>query len=420
MVNSRKALLVGTATYGHDGLRPLKAPLNDLDALAEVLGDPDIGGYTVIEVRDRPVHLIQRAVQRFLVHSEPDDELLLYFSCHGLKDDEELLYFAGTDTEPEPELLESHAVPAEFVSKYLQTAIARRKILLLDCCFSGAFRAGAKSANPRLDIGGTFTESGTYVISASDRIQQAFELKSTADPKPLSVFTDAVVRGLRSGDADLDGDGQVSADDLYKYVSESLRAAGSRQNPTRSIVGGIGDLKLTLQRKPQEPTPGAVSASPPFDAAAVRRVLAEAPFALDAIIDPAPDHPVRQRFHEHQDQTRSEHLIAYVNRGHHNDWFGFKSREYEPVAFTDGAVYFPGAVRMTYSELAAHDITVDRKWHKAYRGGFHTSHLVLQRPGRTVSVNGAFHQGLEALAAVLTELGRLATEASASPPPTPE
>jgi hypothetical protein len=146
-------------------------------------------------------------------------------------------------------------VPAAFVSKHLQAATARRKILLLDCCFSGAFRPGAKSANPRLDIGGTFTESGTYVISASDRIQQAFELRSPTYPKPLSVFTDAVVRGLRSGDADLDGDGQVSADDLYKYVTAWLRATGSRQNPTRSILSGIGDLKLTLPRKSRERPP---------------------------------------------------------------------------------------------------------------------------------------------------------------------
>ncbi|MEV3939183.1 caspase family protein [Glycomyces sp. NPDC049804] len=418
-MNSRKALLIGTATYEHNGMRPLKAPLNDLDALAEVLGDPEIGGYTVREVRDRPVHLIQRAVQRFLVHSEPDDELLLYFSCHGLKDDEELLYFAGTDTEPEPELLESHAVPAAFVSKYLQSAIARRKVLLLDCCFSGAFRPGAKSANPKLDLGGVFTESGTYVISASDRFQQAFELKSPTEPKPLSVFTDAVVRGLRSGDADLDGDGQVSADDLYKYVTEALQAAGARQRPTRSVIAGTGDLKLTVPRQPRERPTEPVPARPSFDAGAIRKVFTEASVALDAVIDPAHDHPVRQRFLEQHDHARDEHLIAFVKRGHYNDWFGLKSHEYEPVVFTDAAVYFPGEARMTYSELATHDISVDREWHKVYRGGYYTAHLLLQRLGRTIRVDAEFHSGVEALAAVLTRMSELATEGAATPPRDP-
>jgi hypothetical protein len=113
-------------------------------------------------------------------------------------------------------------------------------------------------------------------------------------------------------------------------------------------------------------------------------------------------------------------VIAYVNRGHHNDWFGLKSREYEPVVFTDDAVYFPGEERMTYSELADHDISVDREWHQVYRGGYYTAHLKLQRPGRTIRVDGGFHSGVEALAAVLTRLSQVATEGAASPPPNPE
>ena len=39
-----------------------------------------------------------------------------------------------------------------------------------------------------------------------------------------SVFTKAIVQGLRTGDADLDMDGSVSPDDLYEYTFENVRS----------------------------------------------------------------------------------------------------------------------------------------------------------------------------------------------------
>ncbi|MDN3239679.1 caspase family protein [Glycomyces tritici] len=420
-MGARRALLIGTADYEDGRLRPLKAPLNDLDALSAVLADPEIGGYEVAELREQPVHLIERAVQKFLVHSEPDDELLLYFSCHGLKDDEELLYFAGTDTEPEPELLKTHAVPAVDVSGYLEAAEARRKVLLLDCCFSGAFRAGAKSADPRLDIGGTFTESGTVVISASDRFQQAFELVSPTDPKPLSVFTDAAVRGLRSGDADLDGDGFVSADDLYKYVTKALHEAGSAQRPTRSVLSGVGDLKLTRQRNPpkQVPKPPAPPAAPrpKFDAAGLRRALLEAPATVEVVVDPADDDPALARIAKKLPRTRGEHLIGYVDQGSYMSWFqGLvpTGRRYLGfVVFTESAVHLPGGERLTYTELGGHEISAQRQTHIGHPrqgGSYETVHVTLRHPYRAIDFGGGDLRQLEGLAALLTTLGRLATE----------
>lgn len=422
-MGARRALLIGTADYEDGRLRPLKAPLNDLDALAAVLADPEIGGYEVTELREQPVHLIERAVQKFLVHSEPEDELLLYFSCHGLKDDEDLLYFAGTDTEPEPELLKTHAVPAVDVSGYLEAAEARRKVLLLDCCFSGAFQPGAKSADPQLDIGGTFTESGTVVISAGDRFQQAFELVSPNDPNPLSVFTDAVVRGLRSNDADIDGDGFVSADDLYKYVTESLRASGSAQRPTRSVISGIGDLRLTRQRKPPEAGPMPPSEPDPprsrFDAAGLRQALLDAPASVEVVVDPAADDPALARISKKMPRTRGEHLIGYVDRGSYMSRFqglvptGRRYRGF--VVFTESAVHLPGGERLTYTELGGHEISAYRQAHIGHPrqgGGYETVHLTLRHPYRAIDFGGGSLLQLKGLASLLSTLGGLATKDS--------
>jgi chaperonin GroEL len=249
---TRKALLVATGSYENPGWNPLGAPLHDAAALAEVLGDPGIGGYAVTTVLDQPAHMITQEILRFLTNARLDDELLVYFSCHGIKDDWEQLFFAGTNTGKDRRLLESEAVPAEFVSRHLHRCRARRKVLLLDCCFSGAFQPGAKGGDSTVDFGGRFAGTGTVVMSATDETQLAFETAEAGGSPGLSVFTASVVEGLRTGQADLDGDGSISAEDLFTYVSAAMSSLDTerKQTPKLWLLDGIGSLIIARKAAP--------------------------------------------------------------------------------------------------------------------------------------------------------------------------
>ena len=57
-----------------------------------------------------------------------------------------------------------------------------------------------------------------------------------------SVFTRAIVDGLRSGDADRDKDGLISVNDLYRYVYDKVRAVEPRQTPELWTYGAEGDI----------------------------------------------------------------------------------------------------------------------------------------------------------------------------------
>ncbi|WP_399886279.1 chaperonin GroEL [Streptomyces sp. BBFR51] len=283
-MSRRKALLIATGQYEDSRWNPLEAPLRDAEELAGVLEDPAIGRYEVTQVLNQPAYSIQRVLQRFFTDAQRGDELLVYFSCHGVKDYDEALYFTGTDTLKALDLLESYAVPADFVSRQLQRCRAERKVLLLDCCFSGAFRLGAKGGSAHVDLGSPFDGSGTVVISATDETQLAFELvpEEAGSGGALSVFTSALIEGLREGTADVDGDGRVSVQDLFRYLSQEMRVARARQTPKLWVLDGVGSLVIAERAqgsgKPHMPPPERIdplSAGPVNPATPVRGLGAE-------------------------------------------------------------------------------------------------------------------------------------------------
>jgi WD domain, G-beta repeat len=127
---------------------------------------------------------------------------------------------------------------------------ARRQVVILDCCFSGAFAAGAKGATD-LGLGERFYGQGRgpVVLTASRGSEYSFE----GDPVPGSVlpgsvFTGALVAGLRTGAADSDNDGYIYVDDAYAYAFDQVQAAGANQTPQRWLYGAEG--KILLARSP--------------------------------------------------------------------------------------------------------------------------------------------------------------------------
>ena len=225
----RLALVVATNTYTDPGLRQLRAPARDADDLTQVLADPGIGGFAVSTVIDQPSHQIRLAIKDFLDGRGTGDLLLVYLSCHGLLDARRRLYFAATDTRKDR--LGSTGVESAWVLDQLEHCRARRQVLILDSCFSGAFAHGAKG-EADLGLQDRFQSQGRgrVVLTASTATEYSFEGDPTGAAIPAgSVFTAALVQGLRTGAADTDHDGHVSVDDAYAYASTRSRQPARRR-----------------------------------------------------------------------------------------------------------------------------------------------------------------------------------------------
>ena len=267
MSGQRLALIVANDEYEQAALRNLLAPRADAEALGRVLGDPQIGDFAVQVVRNEPSYVIQAKIEELFSESRSDDLLLLHFSCFGLKSESGELFFAAANTRPNR--LGSTAVSADFVQRCMRASRSRSVVLLLDCCYGGAFaeesmvrgpsqgatmrapsqgattRAPSQSATMRASANVNMLDDfpqgrlgggrGRAVITASNAMEYAFEGDRLADDQPRrpSVFTSALVEGLATGDADRDEDGWISLNELYDYVFDKVQEQNPHQTPSR-------------------------------------------------------------------------------------------------------------------------------------------------------------------------------------------
>jgi hypothetical protein len=228
----RKALVVATYAYRDAGLSQLAAPGHDAEAFAAVLEDAEIAGFSVTTLLNEPNHVVAEAVEDFYADCGRNDLALLYFSGHGLKDDDGRLYLAMANTRRDR--LRSTSLPAAHVNDAMDGSPSRRKVLILDCCYSGAFPAGRSAKSDEgVQTLERFQGKGRAVLTASDSTQYAFEGDALRGSGTSSVFTRYLVEAIRSGAADLDEDGDIALDELYSYVRERVVAEMPQQRPKK-------------------------------------------------------------------------------------------------------------------------------------------------------------------------------------------
>ena len=223
----RLALLVATSDYGDPSLRHLPSSERDARDLAYVLRDPQIGGFDVTIMVNASSGQLQERIEDFCADRHPDDHVMIYLSCHAVLDNYGRLYYAATNTRRV--WLAATAVPATWLTERLEDCRACHQIVVLDCSYSGPFARSAKG-DPALALQQRFEPHGRgrVVLTAGEGVR--------------SVFTRAIIEGLRSGEADRDRDGRITVTDLYHHVYENVRAAEPRQTPELWTYGAEGDL----------------------------------------------------------------------------------------------------------------------------------------------------------------------------------
>ena len=256
MAGVRYAVLIGNGSFPGDvpesepKLPPLRCPAQDVAALQAVLQEDRHGGYVVTALIDQPHGKARRTVYDCLRKAGPDDQVLVYYSGHGKLDEGGNLYLAGSDTDPDS--LDPTAVAAADIQKYVTESRARARIVILDCCFSGAvgqaFARGASKgeiADQARQAVRNLEAQGVFYLTASTDTQTAEE----KEQDQCSLLTKHIIDAIESGGADSDDDGEVRFSDLCRFVQERVRGEGA-QRPLSFTLKAYGDPVVALTGRP--------------------------------------------------------------------------------------------------------------------------------------------------------------------------
>jgi len=237
---AKVALLIGVGNYEHsDYFKPLASAPKDVAAMQRILLNAQMGEFTeVIPLIDPDPMQMQEAIETLYRDLSKDDLVLLFFSGHGIKDDSGKLYFSTRVTRktPKGELVKSTAVPARFVQEIMSNSRSRRQVMILDCCFSGAFDPALNAkADGSVDLQELGAE-GRVVLTSSSSTEYSFEQQGSE----LSIYTRFLVEGIETGAADRDNDGKVSVRELHEYATKKVQETAPKMNPKIIVLKDEG------------------------------------------------------------------------------------------------------------------------------------------------------------------------------------
>ncbi|MEM9449108.1 MAG: SUMF1/EgtB/PvdO family nonheme iron enzyme [Cyanobacteria bacterium P01_E01_bin.6] len=254
------ALLIGVSEFG-EGFKPLHTPPQAIAQFKEILTDPAIGGFPsdhVIDVLNPTVGDMQANIGEFFCNRRrKEDVLLFYFVGHGIKDEHGGFHFSTRQTRKfeNGRLNSGTAVAASFILGQMSQSDSKRQVVILDCCFSGAFPDGALAmddgaVNVKQQMGG----QGRAVLTATTSTQYALE----QDGEILSIYTRYLLEGLKTGAAAPENQEWIDAGHMHDYVRQKLETAAATMSPQlyaaregRSIIiakAPVGDPELRYRK----------------------------------------------------------------------------------------------------------------------------------------------------------------------------
>jgi hypothetical protein len=197
----KKALIVGINDYPTN---PLRCCVHDAEELSEVLGQNADGSanFDVKLIRNAHTRPELRGLILDLFKGDPE-VALFYFSGHGVT--------TATGTYlVTPDVQRNDAgIPLDEILQVANSSRARNRIIILDCCHSGAF------GNPEI-MGGdsSYISHGITILAASREDEAALEINGHG------VFTNLLLEALKGGAADLNG--AISPASVYAYIDRAL------------------------------------------------------------------------------------------------------------------------------------------------------------------------------------------------------
>jgi hypothetical protein len=198
----KKALIVGINNYPSS---PLRGCINDASGIATILethgdGSPnfDVRLETNVQTKSKLKTMIAE------LFSGSCDTVLLYFSGHGFLNE-----IGGYLVTPDYAKYDE-GISMDEILILANNSKVKDKIIILDCCHSGAM------GSPTISGAASQLSEGISILTASRDDEPSMEINGHG------VFTNLLLDALQGGAADLRG--HISPGGVYSYIDQALGA----------------------------------------------------------------------------------------------------------------------------------------------------------------------------------------------------
>ncbi len=228
------AILIGVSKY--EDWEPIRPATNNVEALAEVLLDPDIFGIPEQNIKMVKEGTSSQIKQQFITLTKDAkangiETLLFYYAGHGYRRTDRKFFLAANDTLKDLVNEDgSTGIAYDFIKSRIRKSGIPQSIVLVDACYSGLATMGNKGSLQTSNLPGSYTiaSSGGDQVSYFDSDQL------------YTLFTGELLRILNTGIEDAGA--FVTLEQLYLELKASVEnrnpAMKPQQSTSREIVAG--------------------------------------------------------------------------------------------------------------------------------------------------------------------------------------
>lgn len=246
-----RVVLIGASFFPRDeeNLPPIPQIVNNLNSLSQIFADKQIIGISesnITQILDEsaPDKVLERLAQ---ISRKTEDTLIVYYAGHGLIGrtpglEGKLLLAVKNTTDGDAAFNSIHF--EDFWSAILVSQ-APKKILIVDCCFSG--RAISELKSPLYSktnrSTGNINLTGTYVItSTSPNTPYAIPPEN----EKYTYFSSQLIKTFQEGIDDRKSG--INLEELYENIRYKLSRIG-KPEPKRANFGDADRITIALNRK---------------------------------------------------------------------------------------------------------------------------------------------------------------------------
>ncbi|MEX0736568.1 MAG: PEGA domain-containing protein [Bacteroidota bacterium] len=241
------ALVIGINRYADPNIRMLNYAVQDADDIAELLVGLEFPRENITVLKNEEATL-QRVKEEFAAmgaRTKKNDRLLVYWAGHGetesLPRGGELGYLIPSDGKRDQ--MYSTCLSMDEVKRLAERVAAKHVLFLVDACYGGLSAVTSRSLSKETEryLQKITGAEAIQIITAGTRDEQVVESSSWTH----SAFAKALLDGFQSRIVDIDGNGVVTADELYTYLQPKVFELSRSEHPR-------GHTPVMARLKPSE------------------------------------------------------------------------------------------------------------------------------------------------------------------------